>query len=153
MLMATILGLIPRDPWLIPDEQAHQQAAECLAGFVRQADQIHITVNETPIFVDAGARLTHATCPRCQHRFATSWQAIVERAAEHPFRTLDGMMPCWGTTLSLNDLQYDRPAGWARFLIEAVNPKVEVLSIVQMRELEHILDCSMRQILIPISDA
>ena len=149
---ATIIALIPRDPWLIPDEQAQQQAAERLSSFVRQADEIHITVNEMPIFVDAGARLTHATCPHCQHRFETSWQTIVECAAENQFRTLDVVMPCCGITLSLNDLQYDWPAGWARFLIEAVNPQIEGLSIVQIGELEHILDCPMRQILIPIED-
>ncbi|SRR6266545_1563411 len=152
MLIATIISLLPRDPWLIPNEAAHQQAVDRLVSFVGEVDEIHISISETPIFIDPGVGLTHVTCPSCQHRFTTSWQAIVDWAAEQHFRTLDIVMPCCRTSVSLNDLQYDCPAGWARFDIEAVNPKVAQLSIEQMRELEQILDCPMRQLLLPIDD-
>lgn len=33
-------------------------------------------------------------------------------------------MPCCGVTVSLNDLDYLSPAGFARFVLEAMNPNV-----------------------------
>ena len=58
--------------------------------------------------------------------------------------------PCCEATLSLNSLRYDWPCGFARFTLEALNPNVIMLSVNQMHELERLLNCKLRQILIHI---
>jgi len=60
------------------------------------------------------------------------------------------LTPCCGTSLSLNTLRYEWPCGFARFTLEAQNPNIIMLSVSQMRELERLLNCKLRQILIHI---
>jgi hypothetical protein len=59
---------------------------------------------------------------------------------------LDVTVPCCGSTVSLNDLDYDWPAGFARFVVEARNPRVGNLSDAEMRELELIVRTRLRPI-------
>ncbi|HKB96229.1 MAG TPA: hypothetical protein VKB94_05225, partial [Rhizomicrobium sp.] len=39
-------------------------------------------------------------------------------------RHLKTKVPCCGAEISLNDLHYDRPAAFGRFVLEVMNPNV-----------------------------
>ncbi len=142
--------IIPRDPWFIPDAQGQIQAQRVFEQFAPQADKIITSVTDTPIFVDAGVNFESVACPRCRQQLDTWWHEIMDRAAPQQFKDLTIVTPCRGAALSLNTLRYERPCGFARFTLEAQNPSIVLLSVSQMRELEHLLDCKLRQILVHI---
>jgi uncharacterized CHY-type Zn-finger protein len=142
--------IIPRDPLFIPDIHAQQQAQQLFHQFAPHADEITFTIKDTPTFVDAGANFTFVACSRCHQRLDTWWQEAMDRAAAQQFHDLDIVTPCCGATLSLNALHYEWPCGFARFVLEAQNPQIGLLSVNQVRELERVLDCKLRQILVHI---
>ena len=46
----------------------------------------------------------------------------------------------------MNNLDFVWPAGFARFVMEAMNPDVKKLNKKQMAELEKLLGCELRQL-------
>jgi hypothetical protein len=142
--------IIPGDPWFIPDAQGQIQAQRVFEQFAPQADEIITSVTDTPIFVDAGVNFESVACPRCRQQLDTWWHEIMDRAAPQQFEDLTIVTPCCGAALSLNTLRYEWPCGFARFTLEAQNPNIILLSVSQMRELEHLLNCKLRQILVHI---
>ena len=62
------------------------------------------------------------------------------------FRNLKITTPCCRAPSTLNDLDYEWPAGFARFVLEASNPNVSELPGQQVRALSRILGCKLRQI-------
>lgn len=142
--------IIPRDPWFAPDEQGQIQAQRLFQQFAPQADEIITSVTDTPRFVDAGVNFESVTCPHCHKQLDTWWREIMDRDALQQFTDLTIVTPCCGAVLSLNVLRYEWPCGFARFTLEAQNPNIALLSVSQMRELERLLDCKLRQILVHI---
>ncbi|MCU0490713.1 MAG: hypothetical protein MUD01_03805 [Chloroflexaceae bacterium] len=139
--------VIPRDPFFIPDAQAQAHAQRLLQQLAPRADSISILVSHTPIFVDAGANFETVKCPRCRTAISNWWHEAMDRAYSHQFKHLAVETPCCATTLSLNELRYEWPCGFARFVLKAQNPDVGLLSVVHMRALERLLNCCLRQIL------
>lgn len=74
------------------------------------------------------------------------WDFGLETELEPFFTNLVVMMPCCGSELSLNDLRYDWPAGFARFSLEALNPNVYDISDAQFEALQQVLGCELRKI-------
>ena len=142
--------IIPRDPWFIPDEQAQIQAQRRIQLFAPQAYEITASVTNTPIFVDAGVNFESVACPRCHQSLNSWWHTIMDRTMPEQVPNLTIVTPCCEASLSLNSLRYDWPCGFARFTLEALNPNIIMLSVNQMRELERLLKCKLRQILIHI---
>jgi hypothetical protein len=142
--------IIPRDPWFIPDEHAQIQAQQRFQQFAPQAYDITISVTQTPIFVDAGVNFESVVCPRCHQELNSWWKMVMDRTLPEQVANLAVVTPCCGASLSLNTLRYEWPCGFARFTLEAQNPNIIMLSVSQMRELERLLNCKLRQILIHI---
>jgi hypothetical protein len=69
----------------------------------------------------------------------------MDAAARKGFNDLMVMLPCCDVTCSLNDLDYEMPAGFARIALEARNPGA-VLESTQVRLLEKTFGCSLRPI-------
>ncbi len=67
-------------------------------------------------------------------------------AYETEFRELDTITPCCASNVSLNDLVYEWPAGFARFSLEALNPNIRDLEGEVLRDLEAILSCQLKRI-------
>ena len=61
-------------------------------------------------------------------------------------RSLDVTTPCCGTATSLNELDYDFPVGFGRFVLEALNPNAEGLDAAALRRLEAAAETPLRQI-------
>ena len=97
-------------------------------------------------FVDQGGNFEGVYCPVCGADLGEWWPAAMDRAHAGHFADLAVTAPCCGAALSLNDLRYEWPAGFARFVLEAMNPGVPDLPATTLAELEQRLGAPLRVI-------
>ena len=68
-----------------------------------------------------------------------------EADSGYPLRAKE--MPCCHAQVSIDQLKYDWPQGFACFSVEAMNPNIRDLSEEDMEEFERLLGCKVRKIL------
>ena len=142
-----LLRLIPTDPHFVPDSGAQTSAIDTLRTYVPDAHDVTATVSDAIEFVDPGANLERVLCSACGTELPMeAWQEAMGRAYDTQFNDLAMVMPCCGAQSSLNELTYDWPAGFARFVLEAKNPNVLELAPAQRARLEEILRTPLRRI-------
>lgn len=140
------LRLIPSDTTYVPSLAIGQQARELLALFTINADEVAASEYDEVQFVDAGSNWEGVFCPACGAPIENEiWRTLVDQAFMTQFANLIVIMPCCGITVSLNDLHYEWPAGFARFVLQARNPGGDV-SLEQIQRLEALLGCRLRKI-------
>ncbi len=141
------LRLIPTNPNFIPEEPAQNQARDLFASFVPQAYKVSSQIYEDITFVDAGSNYERIMCPSCGTTLNHNWWINeMDRAYNKTkFTDLTISTPCCDILCSLNDLRYEWPMGFARFIIEAINPYADIEES-QIHILEQILQCKLRKI-------
>lgn len=140
------LRLIPSSPVFIPDKNAIDKAVFLLEEDFPYPDMVRIAISDSPRFIDQGANWERVTCPCCNDNLDLEWwQNAMDRASISGFQNLSVKAPCCGVATTLNDLVYDWPAGFARFLIEISNPK-EDINDARINQLETILGSPLRKI-------
>ena len=98
------------------------------------------------MFVDQGENFERLLCPACGVELSVAWwQQTIDRSEEKDFEDLSVVTPCCGTSTSLNELRYEWPAGFGRFVLRALNPGKD-LSDEAIERLERVLDCKLRKI-------
>ena len=142
------LRLIPTDPAYVPDTGAADKARKLLASFVPDAPQVTIDLRDEVSFIDQGANFESVSCPSCGTALDLDWwQGALEKAMATQCTDLSVSPSCCGKRTSLNDLRYVKPAGFARFSLEAMNPnRDQDLDSKQLQQLESLLGCKLRQI-------
>jgi hypothetical protein len=141
------LILIPEQPTWVPSATAREASVALLRQALPLADDVSGQLTEDVRFVDCGANFENVRCPRCGSDLGEWWTLAMEAAHEHKFRDLRATMPCCAARLSLNDLAYSWPMGFARFTLEAINPTIGVeLPARLQRRLEAVLGCRLRVI-------
>jgi hypothetical protein len=146
-LSENVLRLIPTDPHFVPDDASAQRAKDQFAQFVPGADEVTETRSEDIQFVDPGANLERISCPRCGQDLAIEWwQERMDAASATRFIALAVTTPCCGANVSLNDLNYEWPAGFARFVLEALNPGVADLAPTEVATIAEIVGAPLRRI-------
>ncbi len=141
------LRLIPTDPFYLPSSFAQQEIQELLKTTFPRAEEIRVTVTEEVTFVDPGTNLERIVCPICQAVLSMDWWSqMMDRAYESRFTDLTITVPCCQATTTLNNLQYEWPAGFARFLLEIRSPGAE-LSQEAFHRFEQVLGYPLRKIL------
>lgn len=116
-------------------------------SFVSDADEVTSRLSSELLFVDAGANWESTNCPNCNRQLDMNWVfEAIDAAYETRFTVLDVRMPCCGARSSLNDLRFDWPCGFARFVLQARNPGVADLTAAQIGKLEDVLGCALRLI-------
>ena len=142
------LKLIPSDPQWVPDPLAAEKARRLLEKIVPKSDEVTLDVRDHVGFVDQGSNFESVGCPSCGANLEVDWwQRELERAMEANCVDLSTTPPCCGRGTSLNDLRYVWPAGFAKFSLEAMNPnRSGDLDPVELRQLEDLLGCKLRQI-------
>jgi hypothetical protein len=141
------LRLIPEDPDFVPAADARASACEALRAALPRAEEVTESVSETLRFVDPGTNLERILCPACGKDLEREWwQGHLDHAKTRELRNLRVTVPCCGTATSLDRLDYEWPAGFAHFVLEASNPNVSELPGQQMRALGRMLGCRLRQI-------
>jgi hypothetical protein len=133
----------------VPVEDARERARLLLADLLPEADQVTAETHDETVFVDQGENFLRVLCPVCGTELPTGWWTTsMERACESRFVDLDVITPCCGRRSTLNDLNYDWPAGFARFILEACNPGIvsRGLDLDDLRRLEEIVGCNLRTV-------
>jgi hypothetical protein len=140
------LRLIPTDPGWLPTRAETDTAVNLLRSWLPEAQDVTSRVSDQIEFVDQGANFERVTCPSCGSEVAMdSWSEAVGLAYESEFTNLSITTACCGQSTSLNDLHYEWPAGFARFVMEAKNPNGD-LSDAQIVELADAIGSSLRRI-------
>lgn len=86
-------------------------------------DPIEIKCSRTPVFVDCGSNLERIVCPKCGTELSFNWWSkAMGRLNESEFILLETKLPCCGKIISLNDLKYYFPCGFACCEIDILNP-------------------------------
>ena len=142
-----LLLLIPTQPEYVPNSHARQEARKLLQSLVVETCEVTACVAEQIGFVDAGANFESVSCPVCRSSIAREWwSAAMGEAHISQFSNLEVLTPCCQTRLSLNNLDYNWPQGFARFILKATNPGIPNLERQAVDELERILGCKLRVI-------
>ncbi len=141
-----VLRLIPTDPLYVPSVAAQDQARNLLASLLPEG-AVQIVVTEDVSFIDPGDNFECILCPLCGVVVPIEWwgQMMDHTYTVSRFRDLSIIMPCCQTHSSLNDLRYEWPAGFARFLLEIHSAGID-LTEQQLSLFEPLLGCSMRKI-------
>lgn len=117
-----IMMIIPKDPFYKVSDLTLQSAKSFLQTQIH-CDFIEVEINETPVFVDCGENLERISCPECSTELDFEWWGdAMDKAAECEFTSLKTEMPCCKKFISLNDLNYFFPCGFASALISILNP-------------------------------
>lgn len=141
------LRFIPTDPGFVPSSEGSASALQALRAWMPEAHEVTAAVSAEIQFVDQGANFERVFCSACGVELPIgAWLEALERARLAEFRDLGIVMPCCGARSSLNELRLEWPAGFARFVLEAMNPNIPDLSDRQHARLEQILGTRLRKI-------
>lgn len=130
-----IVKIIPQNPFYKVSAPALQSVKAFLETQIH-CDFIEVISAETPFFVDCGANLERISCPQCGTELDFgSWGEMMDKAAEDEFMSLETEMPCCKKTVSLNNLKYEFPCGFACCSVCIHNPeqfvKENMIDIIQ----------------------
>jgi hypothetical protein len=141
------LRIIPADPRFVPSQEAFTRARDLLKFLLPFAEDISYVEMVGTRFFDPGTDLKRVECPFCRRDLLRWWRVAMYRASVRGFEALEVVTPCCHTETTLNDLRYERPAGFARFATVIRDPGREVgLSDEEIRPVEDILGCKLRQV-------
>ncbi|MDY7041417.1 MAG: hypothetical protein SVX38_11190, partial [Chloroflexota bacterium] len=130
----------------VPGAAVIHRAYDLLSNYLPGSDEIDYEVTETIRFIDQGENWERVLCPVCGTELDTIWwQEAMDTAYQLGFTDLLVNLPCCSAVSSLNDLQYEWPAGFARFTLEARNPGTD-LNDDELKLLEQVLGCKLRKI-------
>lgn len=138
------LRFVPSDPAFQPTPEAAGAAATLLRSFVPSAQHVEARFLDEITFIDAGSNGLEVGCSACGKDAGAWWSDAMSSAWEHGFHDLATNAPCCGARVSLNELHYDRPVAFGRFVLEAMNPSVADVSADQNSQLAASLGCPMR---------
>ena len=139
----TILKIISIDPGFVPANNQQQKALELLNQIFRDKE-INVVSDDNISFVDQGSNFDDVSCNCCHQLIDTVFgQETMDNAYETGFTDLYFTTPCCNTITSLNDLSYNMPAGFSRFVICIEYPDYE-LTAQQLHELTLVLSTPIR---------
>ena len=139
----TILRIIPTDPFYTCNENIQRDVFSFLSKLYLQ-QQIKLLSTDYVEFVDQGQNFENVSCHLCEQLMDIEyWQNLMDHAFKTEFRHLNFTTACCNSKASLNDLNYNWPAGFARFLINITNAKTD-LGVNEISELKALLKCDVR---------
>ena len=143
-MSTSVLRYIPEDPTHVPEGDGANASRDLLSKATGK--QARARVTEGAEFVDQGENFDGLKCPACSADLDMEWwQERMTAAGEGSFGDLGVTVPCCGAETSLHDLDYDMPAGFARFVLE-VDDAEGVEDKVDVEALERVVGCVLRRI-------
>ena len=137
------LHIIPMSPDFVPAPGGPiPRALAYVRGVLPASDEIETKVSETPKFFDPGSNWSGVSCPSCGADLENRWPDHMSEAYDTGDLTF--VADCCGTRLSLDELDYTWPCGFARFSISARNPNVAIFPENELEELARILGTQLR---------
>jgi uncharacterized protein YbaR (Trm112 family) len=152
------LKIIPASPDHVPPKRTHKQAMTLLESFFPEGEEFQAEIYDTIEFIDQGENIEAVICPTCKNRLEMHhftegdpivawWYDLAESMEDIDVTSVTTKMPCCGQVARLMDIEFDWPAGFARFELNVMNPNVsDNLTQTQLQELEEILGCPLKQV-------
>jgi hypothetical protein len=141
------LMFIPADPEALPSRAAADKAVELLKTFVPEAwGEVLAKFAKRTEFHCGGANWSGVSCPKCGTDVEDWWSDAMNKAWESEFKNLGVTLPCCGHSTTLNDLNYIWSAGFAQFVLEAMNPNIGQTTAGQDQALSDVLGLKLRKI-------
>lgn len=138
-----IIRIIPEQEKVYFHKALSQDMINCISREIK-ADSISYEEYDEISFIDCGGSLEEISCPYCHEIIPFDiWGDAMEKAAQNGFDDLKFRTSCCGKECSLNDLEYNFPCGFARCMIEIVNPDRE-LSEPLIQQLEELSENKLR---------
>jgi hypothetical protein len=162
--MSDVLKLIPEEREFVPVASSHDAAIRKLEEFAPEGEEVEVKLYPHLEFIDQGECLEAILCPSCKHKLILNffseddpvrvwWEQVNLDAdltnGEDVFElNQDAVcrMPCCQQEVKFIDLQFEEPAGFAKFELSIWEPEIDSLSDEQLRELEKILGCRLKLI-------
>jgi hypothetical protein len=144
--------LIPRDPHYMPEANRRARALARFQQLAPVADDLVVHARDNIGFFDCGGNFQGIACPSCRAEIAVEWwnermgEDAVSPNVDEGFKLNTYSTPCCTAPHTLNELVYDAPQGFARFALEAMNPKMGALTDENIAEFESILGTTLRVI-------
>ncbi len=144
-MSSTFLKIIPTNPSFEPGNETLAKAKKFLTSFY-SSEQIEFIITPTIEFVDQGQNFENVSCNLCRQVIEVKdWQNVMDAAYEHQFTDLKFISLCCKKESSLNDLSYEKPAGFAKFVVCISDAQNELAKSEQL-ELQNILGTTLRVI-------
>jgi hypothetical protein len=140
------IALIPVDPNKVPDSERQQQALSHFWSLAPDADEIEIKESDHLIFFDCGSNLERIICPHCDGQISIDWwqDQMGEDYEDECLSLRAHSLPCCDRIATMAELKYEWPQGFARFGIDAMNPKIGTLLDEEKARFEEILGVPLR---------
>lgn len=124
----TALFVIPQDPFFVPEPSAREAAGALARQLLPDAEAIAVSVSAKPQFFDAGEAAVAVRCPEGGKRLDMDWWAdlMEEDFDGEGFRLEAHPSPC-GRAVTLAELVYEAPQGFARCAVAIANPGISAL--------------------------
>jgi hypothetical protein len=143
-----LLRWIPVDPSFVPSDDAAERALQWLRSRAPEAAKVSAEVSPKIQFVDCGANLKRIRCSVCMDDVPLAWwHDAMERAGATHFADRVVNLPCCAATAKLEDLEYEWPQGFARFVLEARNADIGKPSDADNEQVARLLGTPVRLIL------
>jgi hypothetical protein len=142
------LCIIPVDPKYVPTADGRESALAAFTKMLPMADSVDAIEHKEIRFIDAGMKFELVLCPFCDSELDQIWWGdAMSTAQRSAFENLAVRLPCCDLPSTLNNLNYKMPSGFARFLLQAREPKLgRYLTVDGLQTLESILDTPLKQI-------
>jgi hypothetical protein len=141
-----ILKLIPTVSSYVPTEEAWKKACALFSEYMSDAEAVTCSLLKGVEFIDQGQNWERVTCPFCGQPINEEWWAqSMDHSYQTGFSDLTVSLPCCERSSSLDALIYEWPAGFARAVLEARNPKRK-LDAERISILGQVLGCQLRTI-------
>lgn len=115
--------VIAADALAVPPKERAEAALNLLKTIRPEAQDPELYLSDKPNFFHCGANFGNVFCPFCGTDIMEWWQKASEswwNSADR--RDLSVVTPCCGRATTLNDLDYNRPQGFACVAITLMNP-------------------------------
>jgi hypothetical protein len=125
MVSDIIYKIIPETYDYYPAEAISIDGAVRILKMYIKADNISWTGFDNPAFINSGSNFESVCCPFCEEIIdMDDWQEMMSLSYEKSqFTDLDILLPCCGKMSTLNNLKYQSDCGFAKFVIEVLNPE------------------------------
>lgn len=118
------LKIIPTNPNYEPSTEQQKEAIKYLATKFSK-NEISSVLTKNVEFIDSGENFESVYCNLCGQTIEIeNWQDAMDKAYQTSFADLTLITPCCNKKTSLNDLEYDMPMGFSKYVIELIAPDI-----------------------------
>ena len=139
----SILKIISTNPSYAPETIKQEKAKAFLAELYKNKE-VKFYNTDLIEFIDQGGNFDNVSCNLCGQEIEIEhWQNAMDEAFERAFIDLDFITLCCHQKTSLNDLNYEMAAGFAKFVMTIIDAANEIEE-KDINNLEEILETKLK---------